>query len=150
MNVKFYHNYSDNMVVDKNISQIGNTITSAVIKENVSVTDPVFILKDFTSFNPATANYCYIDSLNRYYYITDIIILTASVYEIHCHVDVLKTYASGIRSNSAVIARQQARNMYDLYLEDGVFKTKAYPRYFIKQFPSGFSGEHLVFSVSGS
>ncbi len=66
MNVKFYHNYSDNKVVDKNLTQIGSTITTAVIKDNVSVTDPVFTFHDFTSFNPATANYCYIDSLNRY------------------------------------------------------------------------------------
>lgn len=148
MNVKFYHNYSDNKVVDKNLTQIGSTITTAVIKDNVSVTDPVFTLHDFTSFNPATANYCYIDSLNRYYYITDIIILTPSIYEIHCHVDVLKTYAAGIRSNSAVVSRQQSN--YDLYLTDGVFRTKAYPRYTIKQFPSGFTGNHFVLSVAGS
>ena len=65
MNVKFYKNLSDKIVVDKNINQIGNTITSAVFKEDISVTDPVFALKDFSSFNPATANYCYIDSLDR-------------------------------------------------------------------------------------
>lgn len=148
MNVKFYHNYSDNKVVDKHLTQIGNTISSAVIKDNVSVTDPVFILKDFTNFNPATANYCYIDSLNRYYYITDIIILTPSVYEIHCHVDVLKTYASGIRNNTAIIARQQS--LKDLYLQDGIFKTKAYPIYDIIQFGSGFTSDHFVLSVAGS
>ena len=149
MNAKFYHNYSDNKVVDKSLTQIGSTISSAVIKDNVSVTDPVFTLHDFTSFNPATANYCYIDDLKRYYYITDIVILTPSVYEIHCHVDVLKTYAAGIRSNSAVICRQQNKGMYDLYLTDGVFKTKAYSKYDIIKFGSGFTSEHFVFSVAG-
>ena len=150
MNVKFYKNYSDNMVVDKNISQIGSTITDAVIKENVSVTDPVFLLHDFTGFNPATANYCYIDTLQRYYYITDIIILNPTIYEIHCHVDVLKTYASGIRSNNAVISRQQKRGVYDLMLQDGTYKVKANPHYEIFKFPSGFSGHHYILMVAGT
>ena len=150
MNVKFYHNYSDNIVVDKNITQIGNTISSAVIKDNVSVTDPVFILKDFTNFNPATANYCYIDSLNRYYYITDIIILTNSVYEIHCRVDVLKTYASGIRGNTAVIGRQQQKSAYNLLLRDGTYKVKANPNYQIFRLPSGFSGHYHILLVAGT
>lgn len=148
MNVKFYKNLSDKIVVDKNIDQIGNTITSAVFKEDISVTDPVFALKDFSSFNPATANYCYIDSLDRYYYITDIVILTPEIYEIHCHVDVLMSFKSGIRQNNAVIARQQSN--YDLYLNDGIFKTKAYSKYDILKYPSGFSGFHYVLAVAGS
>lgn len=147
MNVKFYKNLSDKIVVDKNIEQIGNTISSAVFKEDISVTDPVFTLKDFSSFNPATANYCYIDSLDRYYYITDIVILTPEIYEIHCHVDVMMSFKSGIRSNSAVISRQQSN--YDYYLQDGVFKTKAYSNYDILKYSSGFSSFHYVLAVAG-
>ena len=63
------------------------------------------------------------------------------------HVDVLKTYASGIRSNTAVISRQE--NQYNLYLQDGVFKTYANPHYEIRKFPSGFSGYHFILSVAG-
>ena len=148
MTVKFYKNYSDKIVVDKKITQIGSDITNAVIVDNVSVTDPVFRLKDFSGFNPATANYCYIDSLNRYYYITDITILTPDVYLISCHVDVLKTYASGIRGNTAMVARQQ--NIGSLYYQDGVMKTKAYSKYDIIQYPSGFTDFHYVLTVAGS
>lgn len=148
MTVKFYKNYSDKNVVDKNISQIGSDITSAVIVDDVSVTDPVFRLSDYTGFNPATANYCYIDTLQRYYYITDITILTNNIYLIHCHVDVLKTYAGGIRGNTAMVARQQ--NIGSLYYQDGFMKTKAYSKYDILQFPSGFSDYHYVLTVAGS
>ena len=148
MNVKFYKNKSDKIVVDKNIDQVGNTITSAVIKEDISIMDPVFLLRDFTSFNIATCNYCYIDDLNRYYYITDIVILDQNLYEIHCHVDVLMSFKDGIRSNSAIISRQQ--NSYDLYLADGVFKTKAYPKFDIMKFPNGFTNYHYVLSVAGA
>lgn len=148
MNVKFYKNLSDKIVVDKNIKQIGNTISTAVFKEDISVTEPVFTLKDYSSFNPATANYCYIDSLDRYYYITDIVILTPEIFEIHCHVDVLMSFKSGIRSNSAIISRQQSN--YDYYLQDGVFKTKAYSTYDVLKYPSGFNSYHYVLAVAGS
>lgn len=148
MTVTFYKNSSDKIVVDKEITQVGTAISNAVIKEDVSIMDPVFLLRDFEYFNPATCNYVYIDDLSRYYYITDIVILDQNLYEIHCHVDVLKSFASGIRSNSAVIARQQ--NNYDLYLPDGVFKTKANPKYEVIKFPSGFSSYHFVLCVAGS
>lgn len=148
MTIKFYKNYSDKNVVSKNIKQIGSDITNAVIVDNVSVTDPVFRLKDFSGFNPATANYCYIDTLSRYYYITNIVILTPEIYEIHCHVDVLKTYASEIRGTTGLIARQQ--NNGSLYYQDGVMKTKAYSNYDIIQYPSGFTDFHYVLTVAGS
>ena len=148
MTVKFYKNKSDKLVVDKQLTQIGNTISDAVIKENISITDPVFFLKDFTSFNVATANYVYISDLERYYYITDIAIIGQSLYEIHCHVDVLKSFASGIRSNYAVISRQE--NLKDLYLNDGVFKTKSNPSFETIQFPSGFSDYYYFLTVAGS
>ena len=148
MTVKFYKNKSDKMHMTKSISQIGNNITNAVIKENVSVTDPVFTLKAYSGFNPATANYCYIDELNRYYYITDITILTPDVYLISCHVDVLMSFKSDILDNTAVIARQQ--NLHDYYLNDGVFKTKAKSTFDIIKFPNGFTSNYYFLTVAGN
>lgn len=148
MNVTFYKNHSDKIVVDKVLTQVGVTISNASIKENISITDPVFTLHDFTGFNPATCNYVYIDTLNRYYYITDIRLINGSVYEVYCHVDVLNSFASGIRGNTAVIARQ--KNLGSLYYQDGVFKTKAYSKYDIIQFPNGFNGFHYVLTVAGA
>lgn len=147
MTVKFYKNKSDKNHVDKNITQIGSDITNAVIVDNVSITDPVFRLQDFTGFNPATANYCYIDTLERYYYITDITILTNDIYLIHCHVDVLMSFKSDIRSNTAIVARQQ--NIRNRYLNDGVFKTKANPGFNIVKFPSGFTNYYYFLAVAG-
>ena len=147
MTIKFYKNYSDNNVVSKNISQVGSDV-SGTFREDVSVTDPVFVIEDYTDFNPATVNYCYIGDLDRYYYITDIKLLNKTIYEIHCHVDVLKTYASGIRGSSATVTRSQSSG--SLYYQDGVFKAKAYSKYEILKFPSGFSNYHYVLTVAGS
>ena len=147
MTVKFYKNKSDKNHVDKDLTQIGSDITNAVIVDNVSVTDPVFRIKAYSGFNPATANYCYIDTLDRYYYITDITILTPDVFLISCHVDVLMSFKSGIRSNTAIIARQQ--NLKDLYLNDGVFKTKANPKFEVLKFSGGFTDYYYFLAVAG-
>lgn len=146
MTIKIYKNLSDNNVLDKNITQMGSDLTGT-LKEECSIIDPVITIEDFTSFDIKSANYAYITEFGRYYYITNIICITDKLFELHMHVDVLKTYASEIRSNSAVISRQESQ--YNLYLQDGVFKTYANPHYEIKKFPSGFSGYHFIFSVAG-
>ena len=63
------------------------------------------------------------------------------------HVDVLMSFGTEILDNTAVISRQQS--MYNLYLQDGVFKTYADNHYQIKQFPSGFNTQQFIFSVAG-
>lgn len=146
MTIKFYKNLSDNIVVDKNITQIGSDQTGT-LREACSIIDPVIKFENFTSFDITSCNYLYISEFGRYYYINNIVTITDKLFEIHCHVDVLKTYASGIRSNSAVIARQESQ--YNLYLPDGVFKTYANPHYEIRKFPSGFSGYHYILTVAG-
>lgn len=146
MNIKIYKNLSDNNILDKSLTQLGSTLTGT-LRETCSVIDPVIKIEDYTGFNLQQANYAYIEEFGRYYYINNIVCITDKIFELHMHVDVLKTYASGIRGNSAVIARQE--RSYNLYLQDGVFKTYANPHIQIKQFPSGFSGYHFVFSVAG-
>ena len=147
MTIKFYRNKSDKHEVDKNITQIGSDV-NGTIREDCPIIDPVITIQDFTSFNPATCNYAYISAFGRYYYITEVILKTDVIYEIHMHVDVLMSFKSGIRSNRAVIARQE--NLKNLYLNDGVFKTKAYPKFDIIKFPSGFQDFHFVLSVAGT
>ena len=145
MNISLYTNSSDKNHIDKNIKQMGTTM-SGTLREDCSITDPVIKIEHITDFNIATCNYAYIPAFGRYYYINDIV-CTGKLYELHMHVDVLMSFKSQIRNNSAVIARNESS--YNLYLADGVFKTYANPHYQIKKFPSGFSGFHYVLTISG-
>ena len=147
MTIKFYKNLSDKHEVDKRITQVGNDVTGT-LRNDSPIIDPVILIEDFNSFNPATCNYAYISEFGRYYYVTEIIVTSDKLYEIHMHVDVLMSFKSGIRSNRAVIARQQ--KVFDYYLNDGVFKCKAYPKFDIYSFPTGFTGYHYVLTVAGS
>ena len=143
MTIKLYKNYSENNVLDKNITQVGSDITGT-LRDDCSVINPVIAIEGLSDLS---VNYAYITEFGRYYFINNIV-CKGKLYELHMHVDVLKTYASGIRGNNAVIARQQ--NEYNLYLQDGVFKTEAIPHYEIRKFPSGFSGYEFVLCVAGA
>lgn len=142
MILKLYKNYSDKNVMDKSITQIGTDITGT-LRDDCSIINPVIAIEGLSDL---TINYAYISEFGRYYYINNIV-CKGNLFELQMHVDVLKTYAAGIRNNSAVISRQQ--NYYNLYLQDGVFKTYANPHIQIKQFPSGFNSYNFIFSVAG-
>lgn len=147
MKLKFYHNSSDPIVVSKSISQIGSDV-NGTLRSPCSVREPVIVVKKFTGFNVANCNYMYCDEFERYYYITDIVAMNNDLYEIHARVDVLKTFASGIRSNSAIVSRQQKK--YSLYLPDNFYKSYANPNFEIKRFPEGFSGHYYILTVASS
>lgn len=146
MNLVLYSNTSDNNVVSKSITQLKSM--TGTLREACSITDPVIKVEGLTASQLKSANYAYISDFGRYYFITNIICV-GLLYEIHMHVDVLMSYASGIRSQTAVISRQQNKNLYNLYLQDGVFKTYANPNYQIKQFPNGFDTQQFIFCVAG-
>lgn len=145
MTIKLYKNLSDKVVVDKSITQVGSDITGT-LREGCSVIDPVIKFESTVGSHLTDCNYAYITEFGRYYYINNIVCV-GNLFELHMHVDVLMTYKDGIRENSAVISRQE-RN-YNLYLQDGVFKTYSQPHIQVAQFPNGFSDFEFIFSVAG-
>lgn len=145
MTIKLYKNLSDKVVVDKNITQLGSDVTGT-LREGCSIIDPVIKFEGVVDTHLSDANYCYISEFGRYYYINNIVCV-GNLFECHMHVDVLKTYSAGIRSNSAVVSRQE--NNYNLYLQDGVFKTYSQPHIQVAQFPNGFTDFEFIFSVAG-
>lgn len=144
MTLKLYTNTSDNNVMDKSLTQKGSNITGT-LREDCSIIDPVIALENISTYL-TDINYAYISEFDRYYYINNII-CKGKLFELHMHVDVLMSFRSQIRTNNAVIARQE--DVYNLYLQDGVMKTYADPHIEVRQFPSGFNGYHFIFSVAG-
>lgn len=92
---------------------------SGVLKENCSILRPRIIIKSGSSIY--NFDYMVISTFGRSYFIDDIISIGNDMWEIHAHVDVLETYATAIKANSAVIRRQE--NKYNLYLDDPEFMT---------------------------
>lgn len=138
-------NLSDNRKLDKEINDI--TSLSGTFKSATSIIDPVIVVQaDLSTLK--NCNYMTIEEFGRKYYVTNIRSISNDLVEISGHVDVLSTYATGIRKNSAIIRKQA--NQYNLYLNDGALKTYQNPRIVTKEFPSGFTTQEFVLAVAGS
>lgn len=143
MTITLYKNLSEKNHVDKDITKIGDDVTGN-LRSDCSIIDPVVLLE--REIDLTNCNYAYIAEFGRYYFINNVVI-KGKCYELNMHVDVLSTYKDVIRSNSGVVSRQQKN--FNLYLQDGNFKTYAFPHMQVIQFPSGFSSFEFVLSVAG-
>ena len=56
------------------------------------------------------ANYCYIDELQRYYFISDIQVVNNDLIQLYLKEDVLYTYANQIKEHTAYISRNEFTN----------------------------------------
>ena len=143
--VALQSNSSPKNQLDKSIS--GVLSVSGTLKEGTSVIDPVILVQAPLS-TLVNANYMTVSAFGRSYFITDIRSIRNDLVEISGHVDVLSTYAAGIRGNNAIIYRQE--NDWNLYLDDGSFQIYQNPSVLTRPFPSGFSTLEFVLAVAGS
>ncbi|MBQ6628616.1 MAG: hypothetical protein IJH65_07320 [Methanobrevibacter sp.] len=123
------------------------TTLTGTLREDTSIIDPVIRVQASES-SLVTANYCTISSFGRSYFITDIRSLRNGIIELSLHCDVLSSFASQIKSNQAIIYRQE--NQWNLYLNDGVFKSYQNPQVITRPFPNGFNTTEFVLAVAGS
>lgn len=144
-NIVLQVNNSEKERLDKSITDIATI--SGTLREKTSLIDPVIVIEGDLS-NYVNCNYMTIPAFNRSYFINNITSVSNNLFEISAHVDVLTTYKDQIRTNDAIIARQEKK--WNLYLNDGVFKTYQNPYIVTKAFPSGFTSQHFVFSVAGN
>lgn len=137
-------------VVDKQFSRAGVDL-EGTLRDGSSLIDPVIIVEaNAPGFHANGYNYCQVEEFGRYYYITNIVSVNYTLWEIHCHVDVLMSYKEQIRAQKAIVARQEAQ--YNLMLDDGVFMCYQNPKIQTKLFsnPTPFETQEFVLVVAGS
>lgn len=145
MNITFYQNISEYNAVNKSIRELV-TITGSLRNES-SIVDPIITVSDIDNI-VGSMNYAYIPEFNRYYFITNIESINTNLWRVSFHVDVLYTYRAQIKSNNAIIERNE--NEFDLKLNDGLFKTQQNPRIAQFPFPSGFNTWNFVLAIAGN
>lgn len=143
-NIILQKNTSERETVDKSITDIATLPCN--IKANTSIIDPVFIIDD-AGANVLDSNYLTCETFMRSYFITNIVSIRKNIWEISCHVDVLSSFKVALRNLTAVVSRQE--NIYNLYLDDGTFKSYQNPMILTKAFPSGFNTQEFILVVSG-
>ena len=138
-------NNSERNRVTKDISEI--LTVSGELKTKTSIIDPVIMIEcDLSAV--VGCNYMSISTFGRSYFVNNIRSIRSGLIEFSCHVDVLSSFASEIRSNIAIVRRQEKN--WNLYLNDGSFKVYQNPNVLTKAFPSGFTTQEFVLAVAGS
>lgn len=143
--VHVQHNNSENEALTKTIKDLETL--EGELNTSSSIIDPIITVTGMTNLTLRDANYMTISAFGRKYFINDIINVRTGVWELHAHVDVLSSFASEIKANTGIIARQE--NKWNLYLDDGLFKTYQNPNIITKKFPTGFTTTSFVLAVAG-
>lgn len=138
-------NNSEKNKLDKDIIDI--IALNGVLKNETSIINPVILIEGNLS-DFIFCNYMTIPVFNRKYFITNIRSIRTNLFEISAHVDVLSSFSAQIRSNTAIVHRQE--NRWNLYLNDGTFRTYQNPMVLTREFPNGFTTQEFVLAVAGS
>ena len=144
-NIVLQTNTSEKNRIDKTLIDIA-TLTGT-LKSETSIIDPVILIEgDLSDY--VNCNYMTIESFGRSYFINNIKSIRTGLFEISAHVDVLSSFADEIRSNTAIVRRQE--NRWNLYLNDGSFRVYQNPMVLTKAFTSGFTTQEFVLAVAGA
>ena len=144
MNITLMHTSQPNNAMNKNPSTV-STITGA-LRSDTSVQNPVITVN--SSVNVLVgANYLFIPSFNRYYYIIDIVAKTNVTSEIHCKVDVLHSFRGEILANAAIVTRQASSSVGNVLLDDSIY-TVASPQFVDTYSYGGSFGTGFVLTVA--
>ena len=143
MEIILYYNDSEKIKLDKELTQIG-TIEGRLF-QNTSITKPSIMFDLDTAV--FSANYLYIPQFNRYYFITDVVNVSANKWQIEGRVDVLTSFKSAIRENTAIIERQE--NEYNLYLDDKYYRAYQNEDVQYKKFSGSLPSDKYILVVNG-
>ena len=104
MTVIFYKYNDIKNKINKTLEN-GLTVNDVVIQNDFDITAFELLIKD-TNFN-SEYNYCYIQDLERYYFIESVEKMNGTIYKIRLSVDVLKSFSSQIENIQAIITKSE-------------------------------------------
>lgn len=148
MDVQLCNNASEANIINKTISVLSTR--SCTVKGPLSVETPVILL-EYDGNIANDVNYLIIPELHRCYFVTDVIKLTGSRYEIHGKTDVLESFKQAILGLSAIIDKQEGASAVNMYLDDGSYMVENKEFNSVINFPSGFNtdGEYILITAGG-
>ena len=143
MTIELYSNSSPANYVNKSISLV-STLTGT-LREPSSIVDPTITIE---RGSPIGFNYAHITDFNRYYFVTGVSSEHNGLIAISMHVDVLMTYKTEIAAATGVVKRQE--NKYNLYLDDGIFKSYQNTKHKLITFPNSFTDFSFILTLAGN
>lgn len=145
MQVTFYNYTGANNVINKTLGA-GTTIDCNMqvatdqLMPHVRVT-----FNDTNTFDAFTYNYCTVALGTKVYpYFIDVNAIKnigKGIWDVPMTLDLLELYKTDILDSTAIIERSSST--YNMYLRDNLYNAYGYPLIGCKEFPSGFSNNHI-------
>lgn len=104
MELILYRTRDDENVINKDLEYIHTM--NIVLKSNVSIVSPIIILRMVEGVDLFNSNYCYLDELNRYYFIREIEIMSNDNVKMMLECDVLESFKQDILNSGGEIRRR--------------------------------------------
>lgn len=101
MRIIFYTNNSDSNELNKNINLV-TELNCNVNRDNLDILSPILFLSYF-DIKELNINYCYIEELNRYYFINSYTIEKNNLIKLQLETDVLMTFKNDILLSSGIV-----------------------------------------------
>lgn len=102
MTLKLYKTLDKREKLNKTLTN--ETIVRGTLKNKVSVINPTILLHNI-NLNFTDFNYCYITEFDRYYFIDDLNIENASLFELKLSEDVLMSFNADIKKMTVEVAQ---------------------------------------------
>lgn len=112
---------SEEIRVDKTFDSAADIQLSGNFRENEDILNPVITIE--TSTTLSGYNYVEISEFGRYYFMKPEVI-NNKLWRLVCRVDVLSTYAAGIKASSALVSRTAKDSKINFYINDGALYTE--------------------------
>lgn len=154
MEIKLYKNSSDKNVVDKSITLLA-TYSDATLKEDSGI-DELSIIINNNWNNVDSINYAYITEFNRYYFVSQPILLKGGRMELPLTIDPLMSLKDQLLQTTQLIGRQEYKQ--SKYQSDGQMPTNVKKTIDVQQFTQGTfntdtatnTSYNFVLTVSGN
>lgn len=139
-------NLSDERVVHKNVETV-LVLNDVKLLNDTDVINPTLVIHgDVPNIDYKKINYIYISDFDRFYYITNIESISNNMLRIFARVDVLMSFWEQIKDNDCIVRRQE--NKWNLYIDDGSFKSYQNEQKIVRKFPSGFNVNNSSYILS--
>lgn len=125
---------SEEIRLTKSFVENADVNMNGVFRENEDLLNPIITVE--TSTNLSDFNYVEITQFGRSYFMWPEVV-NNKLWRLHCRVDVLSTYAAGIKDSEALVKRTEADNKINFYINDGALYTEQREKITYHKFKKG-------------
>lgn len=144
MEIKLYHNISDNRTIRKKL--VNEFSLTGTLRDSCSLIEPIINIEnnDVVRFN-----YAYIPDFQRYYFIKKVTSLRKGMWTVELEVDPLMSFKGDLLALQVVVDKQSSDSIGDEYIDDGSLVADNYTFKSIYNFNKGFNdqGEYILITA---